>query len=968
MTRRRDALAMASALALFLAAPSSALAEIPRAPVVADLPDMAAMRARDRFATPAVELAAWRAFAEPVLADPESPPALRVEVHSRLAIAHFYAGSYGEGWNQIEAAERLVAQHGLERAPFVPELLAYGSLLSTDLSALDRARDYGRRSLVLARALYGDDSAEAGLAYNSLSYQAYAAGNIDDTRSHMCAAADRARRHLPPTDAMVANNLISCAVTYYYVDHPEAAEQMRRAAAFAFQNLPADHPVLALAMNSSSAVLLALGRFAEAEEVLRRELDLSRRQLGTHPDSYSPRVNLARALAMQDRFDEAEAMYLEAIRFADLHQAGSNTSMRGASRVQLAQLYHRIGRLDDSLRLYGEAIAALRRDLPPGSGETALAEIGLGRLLMQRGDGAEALRLVESGRAILSALLPEGHRDRLHADLSYAAVLARSGGAEQAFAIARPAAQQLEDKLLDLALSRSDLVSLSPVMVSGFNEYAYAALLAGEERAAVRAAQLGLLSELNLVNAELAARQAAQSTDAGPLVERLRLERVQTGRLRRQLARAEAGQGGDPGEISRRIDEAETLVQRLASEIESEFPDYRALARPRPAELDDMVVRLRPDQAVVLPLSLGDRTVTILVTRAGVRHGESPGALGGLVERVRRSVDSFHLATDPDRAPFDSDAAHRLYRTLFPAGLAEALAGRTELIFPAAGPLASLSPALLLREPLAAGAPLAEADWLVRAHAVSIVSDFAASSGRTTPAARLGFVGIGSPALAGSAPPGPFRQAALYRGGEVDLASLRALPSLPDAEGELMRMRAALSGGASQLLTGALATEGRVKQIDFGPFAIVAFATHGLIGGEMSGLHEPALVFTPPSEASDEDDGLLTASEIASLTIPADWVILSACNSGGGRNASAPTYSGLARAFRLAGARSLLLSHWRVRDDAAARLTVDTVRGAAAGLGRAEALRQAQLALISDPAVSGGAHPAIWAPFILIGD
>jgi CHAT domain-containing protein len=116
------------------------------------------------------------------------------------------------------------------------------------------------------------------------------------------------------------------------------------------------------------------------------------------------------------------------------------------------------------------------------------------------------------------------------------------------------------------------------------------------------------------------------------------------------------------------------------------------------------------------------------------------------------------------------------------------------------------------------------------------------------------------------------------------------------------------------------------------------------------------------------DDGLLTASEITRMTIPVDWVILSACNSGAGRNPSAPSYSGLAQAFRLAGAHALLLSHWPVRDDAAARLTAGSVRGAAQGLDRPEALRRAMLALIDDRTVPGGAHPATWAPFILIED
>ena len=58
----------------------------------------------------------------------------------------------------------------------------------------------------------------------------------------------------------------------------------------------------------------------------------------------------------------------------------------------------------------------------------------------------------------------------------------------------------------------------------------------------------------------------------------------------------------------------------------------------------------------------------------------------------------------------------------------------------------------------------------------------------------------------------------------------------------------------------------------------MAFATHGLVAGELGGVSEPVLVLPPPAEGTESDDGLLTASEVAQLKLNADWVILSACN------------------------------------------------------------------------------------------
>src|SRR5437763_13049626 len=114
------------------------------------------------------------------------------------------------------------------------------------------------------------------------------------------------------------------------------------------------------------------------------------------------------------------------------------------------------------------------------------------------------------------------------------------------------------------------------------------------------------------------------------------------------------------------------------------------------------------------------------------------------------------------------------------------------------------------------------------------------------------------------------------------------------------------------------------------------------MSGDLRGLAEPALVLTPPTVGTAEDDGLLTASEVALLKLNADWVVLSACNTAAGDKPGAEALSGLARAFFYAGARALLVSHWSVDSQAATRLTTATFdnmkRDAKAG--RAEALRR----------------------------
>src|SRR5262249_39462072 len=122
-------------------------------------------------------------------------------------------------------------------------------------------------------------------------------------------------------------------------------------------------------------------------------------------------------------------------------------------------------------------------------------------------------------------------------------------------------------------------------------------------------------------------------------------------------------------------------------------------------------------------------------------------------------------------------------------------------------------------------------------------------------------------------------------------------------------------------------------------------------------------------KATVEDDGYLSASEIAALKLDADWVILSACNTAAGATTSAEALSGLARAFIYAQARALLVSHWEVYSDATVKLITTAIREMARDpkVGRAEAMRRSMVALI-DRGKREEAHPAYWAPFVVVGE
>jgi CHAT domain-containing protein len=117
----------------------------------------------------------------------------------------------------------------------------------------------------------------------------------------------------------------------------------------------------------------------------------------------------------------------------------------------------------------------------------------------------------------------------------------------------------------------------------------------------------------------------------------------------------------------------------------------------------------------------------------------------------------------------------------------------------------------------------------------------------------------------------------------------------------------------------------------------------------------------PPEEA---EDGLLTAEDVSGLDLLAtELVVLSACETGLGQVHVGEGVFGLRRAFVLAGAKTLVMSLWKVPDDATRELMEEFYRRILAGEGRADALRAAQLGLKAKYP-----DPYYWGAFICQGD
>jgi CHAT domain-containing protein len=185
------------------------------------------------------------------------------------------------------------------------------------------------------------------------------------------------------------------------------------------------------------------------------------------------------------------------------------------------------------------------------------------------------------------------------------------------------------------------------------------------------------------------------------------------------------------------------------------------------------------------------------------------------------------------------------------------------------------------------------------------------------------------------------------------------LPPLAGAEQESIAIASAI---ATQPLLRQEATETIVKQ-RMPQARMIHLATHGLLDygdPNESGVRDlPGAIALAPS---DQDDGLLTSREIYEMALNAEFVVLSACDTGRG-NITGDGVIGLSRSLMQAGVPSVIVSLWAVPDEPTAQLMTQFYQNLQQTSDKAQALRQAMLTTMQQYP-----DPINWAAFILIGE
>lgn len=494
---------------------------------------------------------------------------------------------------------------------------------------------------------------------------------------------------------------------------------------------------------------------------------------------------------------------------------------------------------------------------------------------------------------------------------------------------------------------------------------------------------------------DAAVRAAAGTPELADLVRREQDAKHEAAGLRRFL-------GGEPVPVAQRLPQVAQQMRariaalederaRLRAAIAQRFADFARLTRPALPGAAEIARELEPQQALMVILPAAQATYVWALARdrapAFARAPLGADQVAARVARLRRHLDFG----DEPRAGrgYDAEAAFELFDRLL-APLRAVWQGKAELVVVAGGALGQLPLAVLHTQ--AHDGPLPAAPWLVRELATTQIPSVGAwlsikAMSRRASAGRP-FLGWGDPTfdprrhtVAGEAAVARqvnlMRSATLQARGDAVAVAEGALqyaqmPPLPETRAELLAIARALDADpASDVVLGDGATRDSVldasRSGQLSARRVVAFATHGLRPGDLPSLQQPALAMAARAESSDPLAPLLTLQDVLSLKLNADWVVLSACNTAAGDGSAEESLSGLARGFFYAGARRLLVTHWAVETTSATLLTTETFRHYAARPERAKAehLRQAMLELMGMPRY---AHPAYWAPYVLVGD
>jgi CHAT domain-containing protein/tetratricopeptide (TPR) repeat protein len=865
--------------------------------------------------------------------------------------------AYGRG--DLDNAEKYYSQASEMREKLAPGGLDVAMSLNNlgnvaeERGDLAKAEEFHRQALEIRERL-APGSLYVAASLNNL-------GEVENDRWNL-AKAEEYHRHaleihqrLAPGSLAVATSLNNLGNVADERGDLVGAEKYYRAGLEIEEKLAPGSLGVAMGLNNIGNVAEERGDLAKAEEYHRHALEIQKR---IAPDS----LDMA----------------------ASLGGLGSDAKDRGD-----------LGKADEYIR---QALAIYEKLAPSGL-DVAMSLNNLGEVARDRGELAKAEEYCRLALEIRKKLAPES--------ADYADSLAALGGIMRDKQLTEEAAR-LFGLAIDVLERQVALLGGSSAIRAGFRakyaDYysAYSELLVTQQHPEV-AFQVIERSRARILLETLAEAHVDIRQGADPLLlERERnLQVMLAAKSNRRINLRE----GDHSEVeitavSKEIDDLLSQYQEVEGQIRTSNPNYAALTQPQPVSTKEIQQQLLNADTVLLEYSLGEkRSLVFVLTPTSLDSYELPKrsqiedtahVVYDLLTSRNRWIDGETTSQRQERvakgeAEYQKAVAALSQMVLGP--VAARLEGKRLLIV-ADGALQYVPFAIL---PVVHGnvpgpaVPLVAENEIVNLPSASVLGLLRRqANGRSAALKEVAVLAdpvfdkvdprVGKATQNKQVTPSasekqiPSFPEQLTRSlGDVGLGTRQAgvaLPRLAFSRQEADAIMAMTNAGKGMEALDFQANREAAQSKDLGQYRIVHFATHGLLDNqhpELSGL-----VLSLVDQQGNSQDGFLDLEDVYNLTLPADLVVLSACETGLGKQIAGEGLVGLTRGFMYAGASRVVASLWKVDDVATAELMERFYRGMLKeGLRPAAALRQAQIEM---QAQKRWADPYYWAAFTIQGE
>jgi CHAT domain-containing protein/Tfp pilus assembly protein PilF len=767
----------------------------------------------------------------------------------------------------------------------------------------------------------------------------------------------RVRREIGdrPGVALALNNVGSA---YYTLGQFQQALDHFEQALSAYREL-GDRASMAPTLNNIGNIYSILGQPQRALDYFEQTLAIVR-ESENRPGEAITLVSLGVAHLKLEQFQQALKYYEQALPiFRDIgHFAGVATALHN-----IGGIYDKLGQPQRVLESYEQALPIFRKIGDRVGIATTLT--GLGRAYDRLGQSQQA---IDYHQQALSIHRQVGDRSTEAVTLYNLAVAHRNlGNFDEAI-------ESIEATLDIVETLRSDIAS--PELRTSYfatlqNYYSF---------------YIDLLMELHRQQPDAGydalAFHASERTRARSLIELLAEANVNIRRgippelterentLRQQLnaaalQRQALWRGGEPDRsaiaaIDRQIQQLETELQQVEADIRQTSPEAAALKYPEPLTLEEVQRQVVDEETVLLQYFLGkDRSFVWVVTSDDLTSVELPGReqITRLTTKVRRTI------TDRIARRRQLTIAASALADAILAPVADRLAGKRLLVV-ADGILQTIPFSVLATPGQSKYTPLLVNYEIVHSPSSSLIGTVRQfHPNRPQPANTLAVV----------ADP-------VFGGEDDDRANVRGEANL-QSSACYAKIPTPLPGTATEAeaVTNLVSPSEMLVAMEFdaqrqlilsdtlSQYRIVHLATHGCFDETNPSLS--ALALSLVDEAGNAIDGYLRLHDIYNLNLPADLVVLSACQTAMGENVRGEGTIGLTRGFFQAGTSRLVASLWKVSDASTAQLMEQFYRNYLdAGMTPAQALRSAQLQMWEDQTNPAWQNPYYWAAFVFQGE